>query len=434
MIRDEDLIKAEQAVAGFRNRVLPLLFAAYLLNFIDRTNISYAHLQMGGDLGISLAAYGLGAGLFFIGYAGSCVPSNMLLERFGSRRWMAFLIGGWGLASVLMAAIQGEYSFYVLRFLLGVIEGGFIPAVNFYITSWIPPRFRSRINAIFIMAIPLGLITGGPIAGALLGLNFGMPGWRWLFVLEGLPTVILGLLILRYLPETPKEAPWLTEDQRRALQVVMESESPPAPPKTSWIANFAVFRQPVLWGLLLVLLTAYAATFALIYFLPTILKDLYQITPLQIGALLTIPNIVALVLSYLVGRSSEWFSDIRWHLAIVCLVGSAGFFVLHSAATMSLAAFLTAVSIITAYTIAYYGPLNASLQNYIGANAGPLALVTSIGALGGFFGPTLTGWVMQMSGGDWQLAAWVFGGATLLSAVLAVICVRNLGEKQSSPA
>lgn len=423
-----DSAGADQAVAGFRRRVLPLLFAGYLLNFIDRTNISYAQLQMGTDIGLSLGAYGLGAGLFFFGYACVCVPANLALQRVGISRWLAFVFVSWGLVACLMSTLQGEKSFYAMRFLLGVTEGGFIPAVNFYITSWIPPRYRSRLNSVFIMALPVAMIIGGPLAGALMGINAGMAGWRWLFLLEGAPTVLLGLAVLRFLPATPADARWLNDAQRRSLQAVMDSETATAAPaKASWQQGFHVFRQPLLWGLLLVLLIAYAATFALAYFLPLILKNLYHITPLQIGTLLMIPNLVAAVFSYLVGRSSERSGDVRWHLAAVCLAGAGGFLLLPSAAAVSIAAFLAVVSLITGYTIAYYGPLNAAIQNRIGANAGPLALVTSIGALGGFFGPTLTGWVMQQTGGQWQLAAWIFALTTLASAVLAIVCVRNAG-------
>jgi len=417
----------EYAVAKFRNRVLPILFAGYLLNFLDRTNISYAQLHMGPDLGISLAAYGLGAGLFFFGYASICVPANLALQRFGVRRWLAFIFLSWGLVSCLMATIHGEKSFYILRFLLGITEGGFIPAVNFYIASWTPPKYRSRINAIFIMAIPLAMIFGGPLAGALMNIDLFMPGWRWLFLLEGIPTMLLGLVVLRYLPATPADAAWLTADQKHALvdHLKFENETHQNNKNSSTVRGFAVFKNPMLWGVLMILLIAYAATFALAYFLPTILKDLYHITPLEIGALLMIPNIVALVFSYLIGRSSERTGDIRWHLAIVCFIGSIGFFLLHGAAIISISVFLLMVSIITGYTIAYYGPLNTAVQNYIGAKAGPLALVTTIGSLGGFFGPTLTGFVMQASGGDWTLAANVFAISTLASAILAVLCVRN---------
>ncbi|BBQ03305.1 MFS transporter [Caballeronia zhejiangensis] len=426
MNQNSEHAEAERAVAGFRNRVLPLLFAGYVLNFLDRTNISYAQLQMGADLGISLAAYGFGAGLFFVGYAGSCVPANLALKRFGVRPWLAFVFVAWGLVSCLMATLQGEKSFYVLRFLLGVIEGGFIPAVNFYFASWIPPRFRSRINAVFITAIPLAMIFGGPLAGALLRIDAWMPGWRWLFLIEGLPTVVLGLIVLRFLPATPHDAHWLTEQQRRSLQEVMSEETAEASSSSGARASeFAVFREPLLWGQLVALLIAYAATFALAYFLPTILKHLYHITPLQIGMLLIIPNVVALTFSYLIGRSSERWGDIRWHLAAVCLIGSVGFFLLPTAAEVSLGGFIAAVSIITGYTIAYYGPLNTSIQNTIGAHAGPLALVTTIGSIGGFFGPTLTGWVMQATGGQWDIAARVFAIATLASAGLAIVCVRN---------
>lgn len=426
MNQNSEHAEAERAVAGFRNRVLPLLFAGYVLNFLDRTNISYAQLQMGADLGISLAAYGLGAGLFFFGYAGSCVPANLALKRFGVRPWLAFVFVGWGLVSCLMATLQGEKSFYVLRFLLGMIEGGFIPAVNFYFSSWVPPRFRSRINAVFIMAIPLAMIFGGPLAGALLRIDAWMPGWRWLFLIEGLPTVLLGLLVLRFLPATPEDAHWLTQPQRRALRTVMEEETARASASSAGLRpGFAVFREPLLWGQLVALLIAYAATFALAYFLPTILNNLYHITPLQIGTLLIIPNVVALAFSYMVGRSSERMGDIRWHLAAVCFIGSVGFFLLPTAAEVSLGAFITAVSIITGYTIAYYGPLNTSIQNTIGAQAGPLALVTTIGSIGGFFGPTLTGWVMQATDGQWSAAARVFALATLASAGLAIVCVRH---------
>jgi len=426
MTHTQHLTQAAEAVALFRRRVLPLLFIAYVLNFLDRTNISYAQLQMGTDLGISLAAYGLGAGLFFFGYAGVCVPANLALQRFGIRRWLAFICVSWGVISCLMAVMQGETSFYVLRFLLGMAEGGFIPAINFYIASWIPPRFRSRINSIIIMAIPLSMIFGGPLAGALLGINVGMPGWRWLFLLEGLPTVIVGLVVLRHLPTTPNDAHWLSDGQRAALLAVMQSETGvQSSVAASWLAGFRVFRQAMLWGLLLVLLAAYAATFALAYFLPIILRNQYHITPLEIGTALMIPSIIALVFSYLIGRSSERMHDTRWHLAGICLIGGVCFLFLPAAASTSLTAFLAVVCVITGYTIAYYGPLNAAIQNYIGANAGPLALVTTIGSLGGFFGPTLTGFVMQASDGQWQLAAQIFAGTTMLSAVLAVVCVRN---------
>jgi ACS family tartrate transporter-like MFS transporter len=430
MIAQQKLDDAGAGVALFRRHVLPLLFAGYLLNFLDRTNISYAQLQMGADLDISLAAYGLGAGLFFFGYAGVCVPANLALQRFGVRRWLAFIFISWGVVSCLMTLMHGEKSFYILRFLLGMAEGGFVPAVNFYIASWVPPRFRSRINAIFIMAIPLAMIFGGPLAGLLLRIDIGMPGWRWLFLIEGIPTVIVGMLVYRLLPASWRDARWLSDAQRDALQVVMNEESGVREDKpASWRNGFEAFRQPRLWGLLLVLLVAYAATFALSYFLPTILRGQYQITPLQIGTLLMIPNIIALAFSYLVGRSSERSGDIRWHLALVCAIGSFGFFVLPSAASVSISMFLVAVSVITSYTIAYYGPLNAAIQNTIGAHAGPLALVTSIGALGGFFGPTLTGLIMQASDGKWQLAAQIFAFSTLASAVLAVISVRAAAQK-----
>jgi len=434
MTHDKDDILIESAMRVFRRRIFPMLFIGYFLNCLDRSNVSFAQLKMGADLGLSLAAYGLGAGLFFIGYAASCVPSNLLLKKIGVRRWLGILILGWGLVSCLMATTQGEHSFYLLRILLGATEAGFIPAVNYYMTTWVPPSHRSRVNALLITALPMAMLIGGPISGALLELNGYLRGWQWLFVLEGLPTVILSWFIFRYLPETPRDAVWLDENQRNALTNAMGGQTAVAVTE-SYAAGFSVFvKKPVVWGLLAVLLIAYAGTFALIYFLPVILKSLYGVTPLQIGWLLAIPNLVAIGISYIVGRTSERTGDIRLHLTVICIAGGVGFLMLKPAALISLWAFLAVISLITSFTIAYYGPLNAAIQNLIGARPGPLALVTTIGATGGFIGPSLTGFVMQLSGGDWRPAALAFAIVTLVGAVLAFLCVRNPRPDPIEPA
>lgn len=436
MIHIEDTEHAEAAVARFRSRVMPILFAVYVLNFFDRTNISYAQLKMGANLGISLSVYGLGAGLFFIGYASACIPSNLALKRFGPTRWMAFIIVVWGSISCLMSIVQGERSFYALRFLLGIVEGGFVPAVNFYIASWIPRRFRSRINSLFIMAIPVGLIVGGPLAGLLIGFNGLLSGWRWLFIIEGLATVLAGLVVFRSLPNSPDKAAWLNDRQRSALEEMMRTENATADASTpsGGVPGFAAFKRPIVWGLLTIMVIVYATAFAVIYFIPTILRDLYHITPVQIGASASVPYVAALAVAYLMGRSSERFGEIRWHLFVVCAMGCAGLFLLDVAAGISIAAFLAALSLVNSFTVAFYGPLNTAIQNQIGASAAPLALVTSIGSLGGFLGPTLTGFAMRLAGGNWRGAALCFAFAALFSGVLAILCVPGVSRKTSKTA
>lgn len=425
MLPERERMLSERAVSAFRRRVLPLIFLAYLMNFIDRSNIGYAYLKMGADIGISAAAYGLGAGLFFIGYVISGVPGNLVLKQVGARRWIAFLVIAWGSVSTVMSCIQGPASFYGLRVLLGIVEGGFVPALNFYVACWIPPGFRSRINGIIIGAIPIGLTIGGPLAGLLLGIQHPVAGWRSLFVVEGSLTVLLGFIIFRFLPDSPETATWLHEDERHALRAVMDAETNEQDSAFagSWLVEFKVFGQYRLIGQLFILLSAYAATFAMIYFMPTILEVRYHLTPFEIGSMTTIPNLVSLLASYLMGRSSERFADLRWHLFVICVVGSIGFFTLNLAS--SLASFLAVTSAITAFTIAYFAPLNTAIQNIIGRRPAPLAFVTTIASIGGFLGPRLMGTVIRQTHGDWSTATSIFGALLLVAAALALACVRN---------
>src|SRR6478736_1588745 len=207
-------------------RLIPLVFVVYVLNFLDRSNVGLAALQMNRDLGFSAAAFGLGAGIFFIGYSLFEVPSNLLLVRFGARRWIARIMITWGIIAVLMMFVRTTTQFYTLRFLLGVAEAGFFPAIMYYLSQWYPASMRASSGARFMIAIPLSGAIGGPLGGWLLGLNgaLGLSGWQWLFLIEGLPSVVLGFVVLRYLTEQPGDARWLREDQREWLVARIEND------------------------------------------------------------------------------------------------------------------------------------------------------------------------------------------------------------------
>jgi ACS family tartrate transporter-like MFS transporter len=422
-----DISLCATAVAKFRRKVLPFIFIIWILNSLDRANIGYAQLQMGVSLHISSAAYGLGAGMFFIGNALFCLPASLLVERVGVRRWLAAITAAWGTVACLMAFIEGPRSFYFLRFLLGIAEAGFIPALSFYIASWAPPQFRSRINAIFIVGLPVSLIIGGPLSGLMLKLSGPLYGWQWMFLLQGLPSVVMGLVLLRFLPEKPADASWLSVAERAALTGAMSEDAKGdgkvAP--ASWFSGFEVFRRGPIWALMVILLIAYSANFTMVFFFPTILKNLYGLDPLTIGELAVIPNLAAIVVTYFIGRSSEKFGDIRWHLAAIFVLGAIGFLLLEFFSRRPIVFFMFAATLITTYSIAYYAPFATALQNVIGTHAGPFGMVATLTCMGGFLGPMLTGKVMQANHGDWASVSEFLAGALLLAGVLSALYIRN---------
>ncbi|WP_225705081.1 MFS transporter [Bradyrhizobium cenepequi] len=206
--------------------MLPILTLGYLFNFLDRTNIGFAALQMNRDIGLSATQFGWGAGILFIGYCGFEVPSNMLLYRFGARLWISRIMISWGLLSCAMCLVSGPTSFYLLRLALGVAEAGFFPGIAFFLSSWFPAEYRTRILSWFLVAIPVSSVIGGPLGGMLLEMDghLGLTGWHWLFIIEGLPAVIIGLILLKLLADRPQDAAWLTPDEKRIIVASLDSE------------------------------------------------------------------------------------------------------------------------------------------------------------------------------------------------------------------
>lgn len=425
MLNPEQRKAAEvSGVKKFRLRVLPLLFVAYMIAYIDRVNIGYAKLTMSADIGLSTAAFGLGAGLFFVGYCLFEIPSNMTMTRFGARLWIARIMVTWGAVTIAMMFVSNPVQFYVLRFLLGAAEAGFAPAAIYYVACWIPPQLRGRVMAVFLMAIPTSAVVIGPASGYIL--NFGGPfaGWQWLFGISGLLAVLYAPVILKFLPDRPETSTFLNDHEHAVLDPLHKGQA-----KGSLAGKFAGFgvylAHPAIWGMILILLVIYAATYAMAAFLPTMLKGFDGLSTVQIGWASAVPNLTAIVGTYLVARNSERAQEWRWHLAGVCTLGAVGFLLLPLAADKSLFLFLVAASGIAVFTYSYSGPFWALIIARIGPQPGALALVTTIGATGGFFGPTFLGWAMSATGGSYDGAAWVFGGLVLAGAVLTVAVCRN---------
>ncbi|MGA9443543.1 MAG: MFS transporter, partial [Methyloceanibacter sp.] len=283
-------------------RLIPFLCLAYTVNFIDRVNVGFAALHMNEDLGFSPAVYGFGAGIFFLGYIAFEVPSNLALHRFGARLWIARIMISWGLVACAMALVWNEASFYVMRFLLGVAEAGFFPGIILYLTYWFPAAERARIVAVFMASVPLATVFGGPISGALLGMDgfLGLAGWHWLFIIEGLPAVALGVLALRALTDKPADATWLTAEERRALSDCIAAEDAAAREVGYSDISSAMMRPRVLaLGLLWFLIVI--GLYGMGFWLPQVIQS-YGLDDLSIGFITAIPYVFAAVLMVLWGR------------------------------------------------------------------------------------------------------------------------------------
>jgi ACS family tartrate transporter-like MFS transporter len=396
-------------------RLLPFLFLLYILSFLDRVNVGFAALEMNRDLGFGPTVYGWGAGIFFLGYGLFEVPSNLVLYRTGARIWIARIMVTWGLAACAMMLVRTPFSFYLLRFLLGVAEAGFFPGIIFYLTHWYPARERARAYSWFLAAIPVSGIIGGPLSGSLLGLDgvLGLRGWQWLFLMEGLPTVVVGFLVLFLLPDRPKDARWLAPAEKAWLEGTLEAE------RGAVEEHGASFRRAVVnlrvWLLALVYFLGIVGLYALTLWMPQVLKGTGRFTNFQVGLVTVIPYLVAVIGMVLVGASSDRTGERHFHIIVPLLVAAAG---------LTAVGFVGApVPLVAALSIAAFGVLawtapcwalpTAFLKGEAGA--GGIALINSCGALGGFVGPLILGLVKDRTGSfTWGLL--IVAGACVAAA------------------
>lgn len=421
MYLDDDRRPVENEVVRLLTwRLVPFLFLLYIVAYLDRINLGFAALQMQKQFGFTDAVYGLGAGIFFAGYFLFQVPSNLTLERVGARRWISLLMITWGIISASMCLVVGPRSFYTLRFLLGAAEAGFFPGVILYLRNWFPARARARTVARFMTAAPLSGVIGGPLSGALLGLHSsrGFAGWQWMFLLEGIPAIFLGVAVWMYLVDSPSTAPWLSDQQRHWLEETLRSESThvgPASESTVW----APFRSGRIWILAFVYFGLNTVSYGMSLWLPNLIKSLAGLSNFRIGVLSAIPYIIAAVAMVIVGLHSDRSGERRWHTALPALSGATA--LVLAAYTSSVSATIALVSVAVLGVFSMMGPFWAMPTALLSgpAAAAGIAFINSIGNLGGFFGPYLIG-VVRTSTGQFKGGLLGIAGALAVSGVLAL--------------
>lgn len=379
-------------------RLIPFLIVCYFVAYLDRVNVGFASLHMNRDLGISQTVYGLGAGLFFLTYFIFEVPSNLFLERFGARRWIARIMLTWGLISGGMAFIGGETSFYAMRLLLGAAEAGFFPGIIFYLTLWFPAAYRARIVSAFMVAIPLSSLIGAPISGALLGLDgwLGLKGWQWLYLIEAAPAVILSIVTFFYLTDRPADARWLAADERAWLEERMRTEEASRAAHQHRGLSREIFDPRVI-AIAFIYFGAVALLYGFSFFLPQIVKA-FGLTDLETGFVTLIPYIAGTVGMIWWGRRSDAKRERHGHLIVALAFASLGTIAaalvadpLVKMAFFSAAAF----GIFAALPIVWTLPVEA----LSGATAaGAIAVVNSIGNLSGFVAPFVVGAIKDRTG------------------------------------
>jgi ACS family tartrate transporter-like MFS transporter len=405
-------------------RLMPLLMGCYLLAYLDRINIGFAAVPMNHDLGLDAYHYGLGAGLFFWGYFFFEVPSNLMLERFGARRWIARIMVTWGLVSMGTAFIHGWVGFLVMRFILGIAEAGLFPGVILYLTYWFPTAYRARIIAAFMVAIPVSLAIGSPISTAILEMGgvAGLKGWQWLFLIEGAPTILLAVIVLMVLPDRPRDASWLADDQKQWLEETLDKERK-AVRASHGMSFWRTFIDPRVLALSFIYFANLTTNLGLAFFLPQMIKEI-GFSTFQSGLVTSIPYIVGAIGALLWGYFSDRYNERRISLFLALLVSAIGL-----AGAALLGSTIGAVAWMSVAAIGIYGakapfwPLPSMFLTGSAA-AGGIALINSVGNLGGFAGPYIMGWVKDATG-NFKAGLYVLAGFGIAAAVVTLMVVKS---------
>jgi MFS transporter, ACS family, tartrate transporter len=401
-------------------RLIPFLFVLYIVAWLDRVNVGFAALQMNSDLGFSSAAFGFGSGVFFLGYCLFEVPSNLVLHRVGARRWISRIMISWGAISATMMFVRTTPTFYVLRFLLGAAEAGFFPGVVYYLSHWYPEGQRARAIAAFMTAVPVSGVIGGPLSGALLSLNglFGLAGWQWLFLVEALPAILLGVIVLVYLPDRPETADWLSSAEKDWLVNRLAAE------RTGYsgagpIGIFAALTNPTIWQLGIIFLFAAIGFYGYSFWAPLVVKSLTGSSDVNVGIILGAISAVTIISMILNGAHSDHSDERPLHVAVALLISGAGFFGCAVLRQPILAVFFLAL--VPIGHCAAYGPFWSMPSRFLtGAPAAAgIALVVTIANVGGFAGPTIIG-AMKDRFGTHGPAFMLLGGCAVVAALLAI--------------
>jgi ACS family tartrate transporter-like MFS transporter len=421
--RDESLAGRTIAKVGWR--LLPFVLLLYIVAWLDRVNISIAALQMNKQLGFDSEVFGFGAGIFFVSYALFELPSNLILARVGARLWIARIMITWGVVSVAMLLVKGPTSFYVLRFLLGLAEAGFLPGIIYYLSNWYPSAARARAVSWFMLGIPLSAVIGGPLGGLILGLDgwHGLAGWQWLFLLEGLPAVLLGVVVLFYLTDAPHEARWLEPEEREWLAATIRTEQSVA--ERHAIGLGRALSHPTVWLLCLILFACQAGSYGLQFWVPQIIQGMAGFTNLEIGLISAIPYAAASIGMIWIGASSDRSGERLLHLAIPTAVAAVGFVV--SAFYTTPVPGMLALTIAAVGVISTRGPFWALPTRFLTgkAAAGGIALINLFAAISGFVGPYAVGYLVKVTGS--YAAGMLF--LALLMVLGALLCIPLRGAK-----
>lgn len=400
-------------------RLIPFLFLCYVFAYLDRVNVGFAKLQMLADLKFSESVYGLGAGIFFLGYFLFEVPSNIALHRFGARKWIARIMISWGVISACMMFVTTPGMFYFLRFMLGLAEAGFFPGIILYLTYWYPSMRRAKITALFMTGIPISGLVGGPLSGWVLN-HFdkvnGMPGWQWLFLIEAIPSIITGLMVLVYLNDRIADAKWLTQEEKTLL----EKNVAAGEKNIEAHSVFGAFKNTKVWILCACYFGIIMGLYGISFWLPTLIKGTGVTDALDIGLLTMIPYGIAALSMVLMGRNSDRVSERRWHVAIPAVIGAVGliastYYPQHTGLT------------VLALTVATAGIFSALSQfwsippAFLGgaAAAAGIALINSVGNLAGFVSTYIVGWIKEVTKST-DIGLYVIAASLVIAAAIVL--------------
>ncbi|MFK3940177.1 MFS transporter [Pseudomonas monteilii] len=401
-------------------RLVPLLALAYFFNYLDRTNVGFAALTMNDDLGLTASQFGFAAGIFYVGYCVFEVPSNLALYRFGARRWLARIMITWGLFAAATSLAQGPTSYAVIRLLAGIAEAGFFPGVIFFLSLWFPAHYRTKVMAWFLFAIPLSSVLGGPLSAAMLHMDgiWGVAGWQWLLILQGLPACFLGLVCLRMLADKPADAGWLSLEEKVALQAALDAEH-----ASKHAHSFRQsLKDPRVWLLAAILFSYIIGILGIGVWLPQILKS-HDLTTMQIGWISAAPYVIAsaamLVWAKILARKRRYIL----HLALTCATGAAGFIfsVVYSDLLPALFGLTIALIGLCSVRTCFYSIPSTFLSKQ--AAAGGIAFINATGSLGGLVGPYAVGWLKETTG---SFNAGLIGMASMLCLATALTMVLGL--------
>lgn len=412
-------------------RIVPFIMILYLIAYIDRVNIGFAAITMKEDLGFTASILGFGAGIFFLGYFLFEVPSNIILHKVGARIWIARVMVTWGIIAGGMAFVESSTSFYVMRFLLGVAEAGFFPGIILYLSYWFPARNRAGVIALFMAAAPIATAIGSPISAALLEMHgiMGLAGWQWMFLIEAIPAVILGVVVFFYMTDRPEKAAWLKPDEREWLVKTMQAEDA----NKGGQQHHSILRglaNPRVLALALIYFGTSAGLYTLGIWAPQIIKEL-GVSSMTVGLLNAIPPIISVVAMILWSRHSDKTNERTWHVALACLTAAVGLAI--AASTGSMFGLIAALTIVNVGISCSKPPLWSMPTMFLSgaAAATGIATINSIGNLGGFAGPAMIGWVKDQTG-SFAGGLYFVAGLLILSTVLTLILSFTQKNKANS--